>query len=51
MMFDLLQVYQWGGGKFTPQKQDVFVKGKSAIQVNIPHRNRTYLSRAKVQYR
>ncbi|XP_060069030.1 serine/threonine-protein kinase Nek9-like [Ylistrum balloti] len=27
------EVYQWGGGKRTPQKQDLFVKGKSAIQV------------------
>ncbi|XP_021346577.1 serine/threonine-protein kinase Nek9-like isoform X2 [Mizuhopecten yessoensis] len=27
------EVYQWGGGKRTPQKQDMFVKGKSAIQV------------------
>ncbi|KAK3093484.1 hypothetical protein FSP39_016296 [Pinctada imbricata] len=27
------EVYQWGGGKVTPQKQEIFVKGKSAIQV------------------
>ncbi|XP_069118156.1 serine/threonine-protein kinase Nek9-like isoform X1 [Argopecten irradians] len=27
------EVYQWGGGKRTPQKQDLFTKGKSAIQV------------------
>lgn len=27
------QVYQWGGGKLTPQNQDIFVKGKSATQV------------------
>ncbi|VDI27488.1 NIMA (never in mitosis gene a)-related kinase [Mytilus galloprovincialis] len=29
------EVYQWGGGKFTPQKQDIFTKGKSAVQVAV----------------
>lgn len=27
-------MYQWGGGKVVPQKQDIFVKGRSAAQVS-----------------
>ncbi|KAL5008631.1 hypothetical protein ScPMuIL_014212, partial [Solemya velum] len=28
------EVYQWGGGKMTPQQQDLFVKWKGALQVS-----------------
>ncbi|KAJ8308251.1 hypothetical protein KUTeg_013125, partial [Tegillarca granosa] len=31
------EVYQWGGGKLVPQKQDIFVKGRSAVQVAAGH--------------
>jgi alpha-tubulin suppressor-like RCC1 family protein len=31
------QVYQWGGGKSTPQKLDVFTKEKCPIQVAAGH--------------
>lgn len=30
----ICQVYQWGGGKQTPQKLDLFKGGKSAMQVS-----------------
>ena len=29
----VLQVYQWGGGKVTPQKLEIFTREKSPIQV------------------
>ena len=27
------EVYHWGGGKLTPQKHELFAKGRSALQV------------------
>ena len=46
----LLQVYQWGGGKVVPQKQDIFVKGKSAVQVSAGHSHFAVVTMEKEVY-
>ncbi|XP_048735252.1 serine/threonine-protein kinase Nek9-like isoform X2 [Ostrea edulis] len=46
----ITEVYQWGGGKFTPQKQDIFDKGKSAIQVAAGHSHFAVVTMEKELY-
>ena len=44
------QVYQWGGGKVCPQKQDIFVIGKSAAQVSAGHSHFAVVTMEKELY-
>ena len=30
-----MQVYFWGGGKLTPQKQELFFRGRSALDIAV----------------
>ncbi|XP_062587241.1 serine/threonine-protein kinase Nek9-like isoform X2 [Saccostrea cucullata] len=46
----ITEVYQWGGGKLTPQKQDIFIKGKSAIQVAAGHSHFAVVTMEKELY-
>nr|XP_034323342.1 serine/threonine-protein kinase Nek9 isoform X3 [Crassostrea gigas] len=46
----ITEVYQWGGGKQTPQKQDIFVKGKSAIQIAAGHSHFAVVTMEKEVY-
>ncbi|XP_052769678.1 serine/threonine-protein kinase Nek9-like isoform X2 [Mya arenaria] len=44
------EVYQWGGGRMTPQKQDIFVKGRSAAQVSAGHSHFAVVTMEKELY-
>nr|XP_022334597.1 serine/threonine-protein kinase Nek9-like isoform X1 [Crassostrea virginica] len=46
----ITEVYQWGGGKLTPQKQDIFIKGKSAMQIAVGHSHFAVVTMEKELY-
>ncbi|WAR20027.1 NEK9-like protein [Mya arenaria] len=41
---------KWGGGRMTPQKQDIFVKGRSAAQVSAGHSHFAVVTMEKELY-
>ncbi|XP_052273748.1 serine/threonine-protein kinase Nek9-like isoform X2 [Dreissena polymorpha] len=44
------EVYQWGGGKVTPQCQDIFVKGRSPAYVSAGHSHFAVVTMEKEVY-
>ncbi|XP_045186998.2 serine/threonine-protein kinase Nek9-like isoform X2 [Mercenaria mercenaria] len=44
------EVFQWGGGKIVPQKQDIFVKGRSPAQVSAGHSHFAVVTMEKEVY-
>lgn len=49
-LYFLIQVFQWGGGKVVPQKQDIFVKGRSPAQVSAGHSHFAVVTMEKEVY-
>lgn len=45
-----VQVYQWGGGKMVPKRQDMFVTGRSAAFVSAGHAHFAVVTMEKELY-